>query len=1392
MRQIPPAHYNIIGATIARVHSTGNKSCSRNISGTYNSGLCNSYINIGVGSLSCLKVKTGFLAVVLTVLLLVFSARFAATAAPIPATTYFKQINMASGLPDNSVNHITEDKFGFLWIATWNGLARFDGTYVKTYRHNDSASSLSNNMVRTVLAVDDGIWIGTDAGVDFMRFSDSRFFPGSTMSENGEIIPLGHRVSHLFRNDGKIFALTGEGNLLRLDEQKNVAKGENYNLFHELPKPQSRRYADFTPFENNKLMALSNEGITLLSPDGERELYHNNLPFAFDPNLNIYYNQFDGRVYVGAGIGRQARIFRLVNPKGQLAEVTDGPKVWGLMETVEDNGVTYLATDGNGLYMIPNTGAQEESLVQYLPKNSSLPSDAVYSVFVDSNHNLWSGTYRHGLCMMSHELNSYTLSNIASGSLSYDIVTAIVPQGDKLFLGLDGGGLDIYDIKTGKSVNFNTSNSPLPGNNLTSMVFDGNSLWAAVYSKGLVEISPQTKSISTYSINTGDDSGNKLWVIADDGRGNIWVGGRSLHLFNKNTRQFTSVEGTENLDIMALISDGPTIWAATRQGGVLKIDKTTRRIEERFSDSPSSGGTELPGYHVPYIFLDSSRHLWVNVGNKDLCRLDLTGKEPAKIYNSGSGLPNPHVLSMIEDARGNLWIGTDDGLYKFIRARETFIRKKDSHVPPTYTQQATAVVGDTAYFGSTNGLLSFPLDAPTPGSSTVPTVFTGVKILDRDRTEIPLYTDGNDDEVHLKSGQNFFTVTFAVPEMSNPEQMQYECRLEGLENVWRDVTTTHSATYTNVPDGSYTLLVRHTNPDGSWTDPRRLIIHVDPAWYASVPMLMVWLLLFCLLVFFGLRIWRKYINNEQKTRIAELERDSIKRLNEAKLDFYASITHELRTPCFLISAQLEEILDSERQAVPVAALNGVYRNSNKLNKLINHIIDFRKNDIGHLKLMARRTELVKFFSDLTMDYEQMCRQKSLDFTFEHDPSPIEAMVDSDKLEQIMSNLISNAYKYTPRGGSVTLGLHDEGENVVISVADTGIGVVDKLQSAIFKPFYRTERGKEQSTGDGIGLAFVKELVELHHGTILLESEVDKGSIFTVVLPKKQPEADVVAEVKTETAAKPIAVAQAPSQTPAEHIANPTATRSILIVDDDPEVQALVGRAFEDDYRIVCSSDAEKAIELAREGNFDVIITDLMMPDVDGHQLIRTLKSDKKTRNVKIVVFSALTSEDDTLHALDEGADAFLTKPTALRVLRRQVDRLFETDPDSGDMSDGNVSGAYNREEQKFLLECRRVIDENMQDENFGIEMLAGKLNMSHSSLYKKIRRMTGLSLIDFINEYRIFKAVSLFRKGNSNVQKVAEMCGFRDIKTFRETFKRKMNMPPKQFILQLNSRSKDE
>ena len=651
-------------------------------------------------------------------------------------------------------------------------------------------------------------------------------------------------------------------------------------------------------------------------------------------------------------------------------------------------------------------------------------------------------------------------------------------------------------------------------------------------------------------------------------------------------------------------------------------------------------------------------------------------------------------------------------------------------------------------------------------------------------------------DVTLQSDENYFTIHFSVPEYSVPRSLHFSYYLKGMEDTWNEMTDRREAIYTNVPPGHYEFLVRSTDLEGRWTQTSVLRLTVLPPWYLTWWAKTLWLLIAAGVTYIAAHFYLRLLKMRHRMELVEVERESQRRIDEAKMTFFTSITHELRTPVFLIAAQLEEFLDRRQSvvSVPSAYLMAMHRSAMKINKLISQAIDFRKMDKGKLVLKRQKIDVVKFVGELAGDYDDLLDQKHIVFSAVLPKQPVILAMDGEKIEMCLNNLVSNAYKYTNEGGHVVLTVTDSPDRVVFSVKDDGIGIVPEARTEIFQSFYRTRRGQAKSKGDGIGLSFVQTLVELHGGEMSLESEVNKGSDFSFYIPKAEIDKETVGteqDVETipldavsvdedENAAEAVVPGTAPVK------ANPSATHSILLVDDDRETVALLERYLISDFAVYKAYDGEEGLKTAAEKMPDIIVCDLMMPLLDGLAFLRALRSDKKLRHIKVIVFTGQTSEEERIAAYDAGADAFLVKPVSLKLMRTRIDRLIAESENAtltADLAKGQHT--YNKEEQIFLLRCREVIDDNLCNPDFNVDFLAEKLAMSHSSLYKKLKQMTGMSLIEFVNDYKIYKAVQAFKEGQTNVVKVAEMCGFGDVKNFRTLFKRKMQMTPKQYVQSL-------
>ena len=1275
------------------------------------------------------------------------------------------------GLPDNTVNCIAQDNRGFVWTGTTNGLAQFDGLFFRLFRYsNTDTTTISNNNVQSLLSTDAGMYVASDFGVDFYSYSDIRF-------HRSQIIGLRktcHSFISLTKTKSSVFVVDDDGHLYR------SAIGEA--RFHSVATGQAvHAIASDCDF----LFAVMRGSVAVLSADGSRVLSRVSLKQSPSNSYNASYCRNTRRLYVGRGVDEPGQAFDVMG--GKLSEAAE-PVPASLKTACDYEGGVAFATDGHGVVLRRN--GKDLHITE---DNARICGDAIYSLLPDRNGNLWIGSYRKGLTLYSAYKDLFTTLSEQEGTLPYNTVTAVASQGDNIYIGMDGGGMGVYSFAQRSTVTYTSRNSQLWGDNVVSLTADQRTVWMAVYNRGLSAFDIATHKITNYPLPLVSKRGDVIWTIVDDGNGNLWVGGRDLFVFNKQTHQFRVVKEFVGSFCQSLCRSGNYIWFGN-DNGVYKIDSRTLRTVKHYD--MSTPGMSLPNDRVRYVYADSNGRVWVSFRYEAPCCID----EPQGKVLTGlaeHGLGSIMVTGIVESRHGHMVFSTNNGLYIYYPENKAFMRcDLDNALPMAYNYAACYSDGRRYYFGSVEGLV-FADDVPF----NMRPLYEDVSLGRLDVTEGRSINLGSksEGEVTLGCNENYFTIHYSVPEYGSPRSLHFSYYLKGMETTWNEMTDRRAAIYTNVPPGTYEFMVRSTDLAGRWTRTSVLRITVLPPWYLTWWAKTLWLLTIIGVVYAGFRLYLRMLKMRHRMELAEVEKESQRKLDDAKMTFFASITHELRTPVFLIAAQLEEFIDRKQSivSVPSAYLMAMHRSAMKINKLISQAIDFRKADKGKLAVKRQNIDVVEFVTNLAGDYDDLLDQKHIAFRTVLPKQPVMLRMDGEKIEMCLNNLISNAYKYTNKGGHVVLTVTDCPDRVVFSVKDDGIGIVPEARTEIFESFFRTSRGQAKSKGDGIGLSFVQTLVELHGGEMHLESEVNEGSDFSFYIPKastdkavKAAAADkaVAADVKDVPAVEAViedtAVEAVPGTAPLKE--NPTATHSILLIDDERETVALLERNLVSDFRVLKAYDGEEGLRMAAASLPDIIVCDMMMPQLDGLGFLRALREDKKLKQIKVIIFTGQTSEEERIAAYDAGADAFLTKPVSLKLLRVRIDRLIaEGDTASLTADLASSKRTYTKEEQKFLLRCREIIDDNIGNPDFNVDFLAEKLAMSHSTLYKKLKQMTGMSLIEFVNDYKIYKAVQAFKEGQTNVVKVAEMCGFGDIKNFRQLFKRKMNMTPKQYVQSL-------
>lgn len=1285
---------------------------------------------------------------------------------------HFRLWDMSDGLSNNTVKSITQDRLGFIWVGTFDGLCKFDGVHFTIFK-NDSKDSLSiiNNHVEVVLASEDDLWVGTELGLNLYSDKENCFYPCELMYSSGKREKLTKSIKNIVKSGESIFVLTFTRELLI---QKEGVVFELCDYKKEI------KWVSISSYKEGLLLGYATDGLYVI--DANKMSIRGYFPFRSKVLSDcLYYSVNRETAFLGFGIGYPSLAFRI--KKDCSIEKLEIEVPSNVKTIVDYKKETLFGTDGNGLIILSEKGYSVIS-----SEKSDISSDAIHSLFVDQGQNLWIGTYRGGLNTSSDHYDWFKAYCVRNKKLSYDMVTAIISQNEQLYVGLDGGGLNIYDLENNRLQKYTTKNSAIPGDNILSLSVDEHFAWLGIYSKGLCRYSLSGHTFKNYVLPSikGKENENRIWQIKDDGEGNIWIVAEDVYRFNKESETFTVIDNLSNLNASTILLEKDVIWLCTMGGGIYKFDRKTTKLLEHYYKGAQK--TDIPGNMIRYMFIDSRRQVWFSIEYAGLYKLDqATGVVTS--YGTQKGLTDTNVVGILEDKSGYLWVSTFNGLFRYNPANERFMRfgKEDNLSSTQFNYNAYFQKDDTMYFGSTGGLFSFK-PADIKYDKPVNHVYlTSIEFLNHKNKVVNLYGMEPKD-LYLSYDQNFFTIHFSTPELISPDKIQFSCYMKNFENGWSQISDARQVSYTNIPPGEYYFYVKASDNEGQWSAHSSCLkIIITPPWWKTTWALSLWAILIIGFIIFIFLLYRHELNIKHMVRLNEIEKKAAKDINEAKLSFYTNITHELRTPIFLITAPLEGLLTRKEGKGPVSVsksyLAGMYRNAMKLNKLISRIIDFRKLESGKLKLEPQFLNLVAFCKDLTIDYEALCQQKNIIFHFLPARTVIRVEFDPEKMETLLSNLISNAFKYTPEGGKIVLSIDETDEKVTLTVEDNGIGIKKEFQEAIFERFFQVENPEIFSTGDGIGLSFVKYLVELHEGAIRVESEPNQGSKFIFDLPKKNRVGEQVTSSE-EKIILPECLEENAFLVKAAF--SPTAPHTILLIDDEIEILDMMEGSLSSDFKIIKASNGIEGLSMVQSALPDLVVCDVMMPKMNGIEFLQLMKNDKKLAHIPVIMLTAKTSEEDHMLAFDCGADAYLTKPISLKYLRKRIDRLLVR-VESAEIVNSltKMEKKYSKEEQKFLLRCREIIDNNLNNADFEIVAFAEQMGMSHSTLYRKIKGLTGLTVIEFINEYRLFKAVQYFKEGETNIGAVCVKCGFNDMKHFRDLFKRKMNTTPKQYVLNL-------
>ena len=1043
----------------------------------------------------------------------------------------------------------------------------------------------------------------------------------------------------------------------------------------------------------------------------------------------------------------------------------------------------------------------------------SLTDHVINAVYLDDCENLWIGTQNGGVnCANLHNKTfAYYSAGEHGNGLSDNVIRAICQEKNgKLWVGTDNEGITVIDRN---QIGYNYTQfgkDKLIDPNVRMIYCDRlGFVWIGTKG-GLDRFDPRTRKFRHYFANAAGSILNPwvFWVM-EDHNGYLWVG-----TFNgiakydrKNDRFQTYNSETIGCKSVRVIFEDHNynLWVATEDDGIAKLtrDSSTgfaERLTAKHYRYISGNDNSLINNMVLTMTEDADHKLWIGT-NSGLCRFDAE-KGIFKRFSVKTGFPDDLIMGLLSDGKNHIWISHKKGLTSMdIRTFEMRnFNVNDGLQGYEFTQNAYYRNPRTGemFFGGTNGLNSFYPDSIIANPYKLRPILTGLKVMNQAvepggkinnrivLTKSLLCTD----KITLTWWDKNFSIEFSALNYVNPQSSKFKYILEGIDHQWSYTDASiREATYTHLPAGLYIFKVYAANSDGIWSDfPATIQLEILPPWWWAWWAKIVYVFLFCSLLWFVYRFVAARIEFREKLMLEQLKNEKNEELARLKLHFFTEVSHEFRTPLTLIIDPLQRLLSDNPDKEKIAYYhNLMLRNANQLLELINQLLDFRKLESGNLPLKLVPTDLIAFVRNTAAAFENRAHERNIRFSLNSTVNQLFVEIDKDKMGKVLNNLLSNAFKFTPENGEITIDLsiiQTNSPKVLLKISDTGIGIAPEALNKVFDIFYQVEGASAQHEGSGIGLALTKELLLLHKADITVESEVGKGSTFSIELPYNpineldEPDSPIEIQVRTTPGE---------SYSPALPVSEKTDLPLLLIVDDNADIRQYIQHNFNDYYRIIIAIDGADGFQKATNEIPDIIISDIMMPVTTGIEMCRMIKTDERTSHIPVILLTARQSDESKVEGLETGADAYVTKPFSTQVLQAQLTNLLDQRQRLRQLfSNGSQLElkkiAVNFTDEAFLNKVLKVVIENMEDTDFDPDILAEKLKMSRSQLYRKIKAMTNQTVLDFITTLRMNKAIEYLQSGEYSISETAYKVGYSLPTNFTRSFVKQFGETPSNWM----------
>ena len=1273
---------------------------------------------------------------------------------------YFKNLSVQNGLSQNTVNTILQDKQGFMWFGTKDGLNRYDGLSFRKFKHDDrSQRSIGNNFITALYEDEKGsIWVGTDVGL-YIYYPEKDSFEHFT-KQSVENTRIEHTVTAISGdNQGCVWMAVESQGLFCY----NLEKGElqNYTL---------QNFSFLTT--NVETFAFDNSGTLWIGCYGDGLFYSKDRLKTLHPylspvnNKEIYANDVVTCIVKGAynclyisSLKGGVKELNLTSNKlhDLLFEDESGESVFCRELLVASDNELWIGAE-SGLYIYNLRLGKYVHLRSSINDPYSLSDNAIYSLCKDREGGIWIGSYFGGI---NYYPRFYT-------------------------------NFEKYYPKT-KTFSFFTPSNAFT--NVHGLCLVDDNLWVGTFSKGVKVVDTRTGAIvKTYQKTDSPRSliDNSVFSICRTTTGDIYLGTLfGLLRYNRQSDDFDRIPELNGRFVYDIKEDsGGNLWLATYANGAYCYNVSEKKWKNYLhnENNPKS----LPYDKVVSIFEDSHRQVWLTTQGGGFC-LFHPETETFTSYNLADGLPNDVVYQIVEDKDGLFWLTTNNGLVCFqptTGAMKVYTTSNGLLGDQFNYHSSLETEDGTIYLGSIDGFIAFNPKTFSENRSLPSIVITDFLLFGK---EVYVGEPGSpleksitfSDELILQSSQNSFSFRVTALDFQAPRMSKIMYKLDGFDADWLTIGESPIVTYSNLRYGNYTFKVKVSNSDGVWNENGiSLKVHILPPFYLSVWAYFVYALLIIGCSLYVIIYFKRRSNNKHRRQMEKFEQEKEREVYHAKIDFFTNVAHEIRTPLTLIKGPLENIiLKKQVDAETREDLNVMKQNTERLLNLTNQLLDFRKTESQGFRLNFAKCNITEVLKETHVRFTSLAKQKGLEFTLQVPEKDFYAHVNQEAFTKIISNLLNNGMKYAESYVHVMLEIPETDDDNLFRIRTVNDGVIipDEMKEEIFKPFVRfneQEDGKV-TTGTGIGLALSRSLAELHQGTLAMETG-EESNIFCLTLPVVQdmtitltPEAEVEIDRVNEI--------------PAEQAGRKDNRPTVLVVEDNPDMLTFVVRQLSRDYTVLTATNGAEALKVL-DGNYvNLVISDVVMPVMDGFELCKTIKSDLNYSHIPVILLTAKTNIQSKIEGMELGADAYIEKPFSVEYLQacasnliQNREKLRQAFAESPFIAANTM--ALTKADEEFIKRLNEVIQINYANPEFSMDDMADNLNMSRSNFYRKIKGVLDLSPNEFLRLERLKKAAQLLKEGENRVNEICYMVGFNSPSYFAKCFQKQFGVLPKDFV----------